>query len=143
MRDAWPEEHVAALREFISAGSFQEIATMINQRFGTNYSRNAVLGKANRLELKSAHAREKSGKRPKQEKRRRPKQEKRRDIRPRTAPVEAPAPIVPLGIGLLDLNDCDCHYPLGDRPYTYCGHPRVWGKSYCAEHLQVMKRDRA
>ena len=142
MSDTWPEEHVAALQEYIAAGSFQEIATMINVRFGTNYSRNAVLGKANRLKLKSSHAREKSGKRP--------KQEKRRDIRPRAAPPPSDqlnsraiaAPLVPLGIGLLDLNDCDCRYPLGDRPYTYCGHPKVWGKSYCAEHLQVMKRER-
>ena len=132
----WPAEHVAALKEYIAAGSFQEIATMINQRFGTNYSRNAVLGKANRLKLKSSHAREKSGKRP--------KQAKRRDIRPRAAPPIAPVePYEPRRVGLLDLTSHDCHFPFGDGPFTFCGCPVATGKRYCAEHVRITKGDRA
>ena len=128
----WPAEHVAALREYIAAGSFNDIATMINDRFGTSYSRNAVLGKANRMKLLSTHAREKSGKRP-----------KRRDIRPRAAPRIAPAaPCDPRGVGLLDLTSHDCRFPFGDGPFTFCGCPVATGKPYCAEHVELTKRER-
>ena len=48
----WPEEHSRALTEFLSRGmSRAKIAAAINGQFNTSYSRNAVIGRACRMEL--------------------------------------------------------------------------------------------
>ncbi|MGB6080258.1 MAG: GcrA family cell cycle regulator [Xanthobacteraceae bacterium] len=48
----WPEEHDAQLRiEHRTTATFSEIAEVLNKRFGTQYSRNAVIGRAQRLKL--------------------------------------------------------------------------------------------
>ena len=137
MKNNWPAEHEAALIEYIAAGSFQEIATMINQRFGTNYSRNAVLGKANRMKLLAGHARERDG-----------RPAKKRDIRPRAKPSVAPPlapaePSEPRHVGLLELIRHDCRFPFGDGPFTFCGCPVWQDKPYCADHVQITKGERA
>src|ERR1700753_975339 len=48
----WAPEHSAALTENLAQGmSYSEIARTINAKFGTNYSRNAALGRAKRIGL--------------------------------------------------------------------------------------------
>lgn len=46
----WPEEHEALLRELWNQGVGGTLITeMINGRFGTKYSRNAIQAKASRM----------------------------------------------------------------------------------------------
>ncbi|MET4477468.1 GcrA cell cycle regulator [Bradyrhizobium sp. F1.13.3] len=48
----WPSEHSDALRDYFLKGmSYAEIGRQINARFGTAYTRNAVVGRAKRLGL--------------------------------------------------------------------------------------------
>src|SRR5438128_3500749 len=48
----WSSEHSDALRDYFLKGmSYAEIGRQINARFGTAYSRNAVVGRAKRLGL--------------------------------------------------------------------------------------------
>src|ERR1700760_671871 len=50
--DSWPAQHSDALREYLARGlSYSEIANIINAKFGTNYTRNAVIGRGRRLGL--------------------------------------------------------------------------------------------
>ena len=42
--------------------------------------------------------------------------------------------IEPRHIAFAGLQRSDCRYPYGTGPYTYCGHPRADGSSYCAGH---------
>src|ERR1700756_5594253 len=49
---SWAPEHSTALREYLAAGlSFSRAADALNARFGTAYTRNAVLGRAKRMKL--------------------------------------------------------------------------------------------
>src|SRR3954452_4732521 len=48
----WAPEHSGALRDLLARRlSFSEVAAVINRRFNTAYSRNAVIGRARRLGL--------------------------------------------------------------------------------------------
>src|SRR3954447_856456 len=48
----WSSEHSDALRDYFLKGmSYAEIGRRINARFGTAYTRNAVVGRAKRLGL--------------------------------------------------------------------------------------------
>lgn len=47
----WADEHDDVLRSMIDTMSFTLIAATINQRFGTSFSRNAVIGRAHRMGL--------------------------------------------------------------------------------------------
>jgi GcrA cell cycle regulator len=48
----WAPEHSAALSEYLAQGmSYSEIARAINAKFNTTYSRNAALGRAQRMGL--------------------------------------------------------------------------------------------
>lgn len=52
----------------------------------------------------------------------------------RTAPRPKPEIPVPLMIGLMDLTDTTCRYPIGDGPFVFCGHEKQAGSSYCPGH---------
>lgn len=48
----WPSEHSDALRDYFLKGmSYAEIGRQLNARFGTAYTRSAVVGRAKRLGL--------------------------------------------------------------------------------------------
>jgi GcrA cell cycle regulator len=52
MQSTWEEAHSTALRELVEKGvPFSEVARALNKRFGTAYSRNAVIGRARRMGL--------------------------------------------------------------------------------------------
>lgn len=40
----------------------------------------------------------------------------------------------PLHISFASLNADSCRYPYGDGPFTFCGHVRFAGSSYCESH---------
>ncbi|UPK38460.1 GcrA family cell cycle regulator [Bradyrhizobium sp. 186] len=152
----WPSEHSDALRDYFLKGmSYAEIGREINARFGTAYTRNAVVGRAKRLGLAaptrvtspsivpSLHGESCL-------------------LSPRHAalpylnlpPKSALKPAAPVRlhcvgvqprlVPLVELGPVDCRYPYGgDRDgeeITFCGHPRQPGSSYCAPHLRLTRR---
>jgi len=135
----WPEEHSVALKTMVlaGAGSYAEIAAVLNAKFGSDYSRNACIGRAIRMGLPSSNPR------PTQ---RKPKS--RAESPPRFKPWKIDLPpvnkiaelrlqcveIVPLNLALIDLESCQCRWPYGDDQITFCGHPATTGSPYCLPH---------
>ena len=130
----WTDEQSAALQALLAAGiSYSEIAATINERFNTNFSRNAACGKGHRLQVKAP-----------QKPKAIPKQRERRpsiaaakpiprveEIRIRCAAIE------PRHLTLDQLETNDCRYPFGDNPFTFCGRLNLDGRSYCVEHFRL------
>lgn len=136
----WPAEHEAALRALVAegAGSHSVIAGILNEKFGSAYSRNAVIGKAGRMGL--------SVKCPKA-----PVLKAVREVRARLRPPAAnPKPseqqitvfrcaeVEPKNVALTDLSHNGCRWPYGDGPeFTFCDHPQFGDSSYCAAHFML------
>jgi GcrA cell cycle regulator len=113
--------------------SYGVIAARMSDKFGVTFSRDAVIGRANRLGL----------------------QAKGRSINLTTSPVirreRTPRPtkvspsverlrcveLVPLNLTLADLPENGCRYIAGDD-YLYCGHPRQDKSSYCTPHHHLV-----
>lgn len=58
----------------------------------------------------------------------------------RTVEVSVPTP---LNLSLNDLGSMQCHYPYGEGPFVYCGHPvSVKGAPYCCAHMQLCYLER-
>jgi GcrA cell cycle regulator len=148
----WAPEHSDALRDCLSRGmSYGQAANAINARFGTEFTRNAAVGRAKRLGLKTA-AGQKVLSRP-----RRPARwgesapnPPRKVVRPAApaAPAPIPEPVKPVKLrcvgikprllAFADLEPGDCRYPYGGEKegeaYAFCGHPRMPRSSYCRPH---------
>lgn len=148
----WTVEQSNALRNHIAAGmSYSQAAARINFDFGTNYSRNAAIGRANRIGV-SPPARLSTPKKP--------RVYKKREHKPKVRIVAANsnsnqfrviqvsetslaelrcAEVTPRGLTLSDLRKNDCRYPYGDSDFTFCGHPKLEGSSYCPEHFALTR----
>ena len=151
----WSSEHSDALRDYFLKGmSYAEIGRAINTRFGTAYSRNAVVGRAKRLGLgapvrmmsplivpslpgepgllSTRRAALLNLNLPPQSALKPAKPVKLRcvGVRPRLIP-------------LVELERGDCRYPYGGdkdgEEIAFCGHPRQPGSSYCAPHARVTR----
>lgn len=142
----WTEERIDQLKALYSdphiEWSFSEIAA----KLGGGLSRNAVIGKAHRLGLD----RRRTGAKPRPEV---------RTLRARPQGIgaavqkinmakDAPpqinlepfvmqcAEVEPLGIGLMDLTDKTCRWPVGEQPpFLFCGHPAQ--APYCPAHSRI------
>ena len=154
MQTNWAPEHTDALREYRARGmSFSEIADAVNEKFGTDYSRNATIGRARRMGLAGP---ERPVDRPRPPPkaaatRLRKSRERHAPESPRPVPVsERTEParlrcveIVPRHLSLVDLEPGDCRYPYGGdvegEAITFCGHPRRSGSSYCAPHFHLTR----
>ena len=158
----WASEHSDALRDCLSRGmSYGQAAKAINARFGTEFTRNAAVGRAKRLGLKAAPGRKVAlrppqGHRVPPEPKRKSKRETLRSAAAAT-PVPAPEPepgrpepvklrcvgIKPRLLAFADLEPGDCRYPHGGEkdgePMAFCGHPRLAGSSYCAPHHHLTR----
>ncbi|MBV9562412.1 MAG: hypothetical protein JOY90_18505 [Bradyrhizobium sp.] len=156
----WAPQHSAALREHLAQGlSYSEIANAINAKFGTFYTRNAVIGRGRRLGLGRPRQAEDF---PRPPKRLRRLPSKARPARPAASKAArsdsaghralAPMPrrrvprlrcvgIAPRLLSLTELEPGDCRYPYGgDRdgePIVFCGHLRMEGSSYCEPHFHL------
>lgn len=153
----WSSEQSDALRDYFFKGlSYAEIGRQINARFGTAYTRNAVVGRAKRLGLGLAT----------------PERmispsivpslpgESARPTPPRAAPpgLNLPPPsalkpanpvklrcvgVRPRLIALVELQLGDCRYPYGGdkegEEISFCGHPRQPGSSYCVPHAHLTR----
>jgi GcrA cell cycle regulator len=151
----WASAHSDALRDYFLKGmSFSQIGREINARFGTAYSRSAVIGRAKRMGLAPPERMDSPpiaplssgepqpisprpsspaewGRPPKSAfKRAAPVQLRCVGIRPRLIP-------------LLELEPGDCRYPYGGdkdgEEISFCGHPRRPGSSYCVPHFHLTR----
>lgn len=137
----WTPEQVERLRAALSAGKSVGVAAA-----ELGVSRNAAMGKASRvgmdMSVRPAVTQVRPGRPPSEV--RPPKTPRNpnnslqwKPARPRpSAPVMHEA-MPSLDVGLMDLHDRDCHWPYGDGPFLYCGHPALVGKSYCGPHFRV------
>jgi GcrA cell cycle regulator len=123
---AWPGALIDRLKTLWNENRLT--ASQMAERLGI--SRNAVLGKANRLGLPTHKA--KSAKpAPKPI----PKAKKLPPVLPIVDEPAPPAELQFVGVSLLELGPHDCRYPQGDAvPYRFCGQPKREGSSYCPYH---------
>lgn len=155
----WPSEQSDALRDYFLKGlSYAEIGHQINARFGTAYTRSAVVGRAKRLGL-IAPARISSpsivpplaggGWQPSPRRMKLPYL----NVPPPSA-MQPAAPVKlrcvgvqPRLVPLVELADSDCRYPYGGdkdgEEITFCGHPRQPGASYCPPHARLTRKSGA
>jgi GcrA cell cycle regulator len=150
----WAPEHSDALRELIALRlSCFEAAVAINRKFGTFYTRNAVLSRVRRMGLMAPRPPESSPGATSTLNRlgeilpakpgipwfRRPMPVFKRT---ETEPLRC-VEIEPRHLSLVDLERGDCHYPYGGdgegQAITFCGHPRLPGSSYCPPHFRLSR----
>ncbi|MCU1347749.1 MAG: GcrA cell cycle regulator [Acidobacteria bacterium] len=133
---SWSDERIARLKQLWTDGlSAREIATRLG-----GVTRNAVLGKLDRLGLLGGRARvTPTAKSPRRERRRAPIAR----TRPRTPAPAAPASVAPDWPGevawLEQLQSHHCRWPIGDplkAGFSFCGRRRARGP-YCSEHGEV------
>lgn len=124
---AWTDERIERLKALWDEGLS---ASQIAKELGEGVTRNAVIGKAHRLGLKSRPSPVKSDKKP----------VKRAQTKSDKQPVT-----------LLDLTDRMCKWPIGhpgEPGFHFCGKPVEPGMPYCAAHCaeayqaQPARRDR-
>lgn len=142
---SWLDEHSKWMASAILAGemSYASMASALNAKFGTNYSRNALIGRASRMGLINPYRIKAAKKEPKPKvhrSRQRYSPESRRVLtifenaeQIKVRCVE----IVPLHVSVLDLEPDMCRYPYGDSALTFCGHSKMAPYSYCAPHKHL------
>ncbi|MBM3489966.1 MAG: GcrA cell cycle regulator [Alphaproteobacteria bacterium] len=131
----WSEERVTVLRELWTTGFS---ARQIADRLGEGCTRNAVIGKANRLGL-SQPTRSSLTRRQKQ--RERQLQREQIPVRPARLPDSSPPPQpVSPGATILALTTSTCRWPLGDPTspdFRFCGANAKPGQPYCEAHARM------
>ncbi|EHR04735.1 GcrA family cell cycle regulator [Bradyrhizobium sp. WSM471] len=150
----WPSEHSDALRDYLLKGmSYTEIGRQINARFGTAYTRNAVVGRAKRLGL-IVQVRTTSPSivpvLPSGACLILPHRPALLNLPPKSAMKPAAqiklrcVGVQPRLVPLVELAGEDCRYPYGGdkdgEEITFCGHPSEPGSSYCTPHARLTRR---
>lgn len=155
----WPEDHTQELVRLAGEKlSYRAIAHALNEKFGTSYTKNATIGKAQRIGIVKESAPSVPGNcKPKPDRvvpYKIPSSRKTEGVKRevlRTKPNSSGgAPgfvrvtlaeislrcveIEPRNISLIELGPDDCRYPYGDNQITFCGHLKIDGSSYCARH---------
>src|SRR3990167_6237577 len=145
----WPEEHTAVFKRLYAEGlSGSQIAHLMNRELGTDYTRNAIIGKAHRM----GFARRSSKPRPRSQKWKAdaPKTRKLKPfVRYRELPRQRPFPLPPepvfmpldYHLTLMQLTERTCKFPVGDprdADFGFCGAPKAMdGGPYCSWHRQI------
>ncbi len=156
----WSDDHCAELTRLVASGMvYREIAATLNKTFGaSHYTKSAVAGKVQRLDL------------PRPVRAKRPPYVRKPKIKSPPRPrvfrevmrivsanisggmrivraVETDQPelrcveIEPRHRSLIDLEPGGCRYPYGDGPFTFCGHPKQDGSSYCTPHFHLCREE--
>jgi GcrA cell cycle regulator len=122
-------------------------ASLIGAELGV--SRNAVIGKWNRLGIKHKvppDGAERVVRQHRSYKRRRPTTKIwpspifKPVVVPRLRVVAPPAPVSLYPKGLLELKSGDCRFPIspdGSHDFLFCANPKAKGRSYCAGHYWI------
>lgn len=151
----WSDHCVSLLREHHAQGiSSSESARLINERYGTNHTRNAVIGKRNRLGLvggagdptRSAPVR--ATRAEKRSPRGKPHQAKPQPPKPQfkqeASGMRSVATTGFRHLDLLELKAGECKWPSsGDGPFTFCGcavFNNINALPYCAPHYALATR---
>ena len=134
----WTDRRIEMLRKLWDEGLS---CSMIAGELG-GITRNAVIGKADRLGLPRRRHQHEGPPRLA-----RPKrnfgfiQRNNPDVKP-VPFVPRAADVVPLNLGVLQLSDAKCRFPYGDHlegvPYTFCGHSVKRDKPYCPAHCALV-----
>lgn len=137
MLERWAPAMDAKLRALWATGiPASQIATKMHK------TRNSVIGRAHRLKLARRRNPGNRAPRPVRE----PRVKRVVVMKPRPVKnVESanikgnsphPLPSIPTArnLGLMDLTDAACRFPIGDGPYTFCGHETKPGSPYCEGH---------
>ena len=128
---AWTDDRIDQLKKLWDDGLS---ASQIAKELGEGVTRNAVIGKAHRLGLKSRPSPVKTDK-------------EKKKVAPKRVIKKADKQLV----SLLDLTDRMCKWPLGhpgDADFHFCGKNSEPGMPYCASHCaeayqaQPPRRDR-
>ena len=154
----WPSEHSDALRDYFFKGiSYAEIGRRINARFGTAYTRSAVVGRAKRLGLAPPTwmaSPSIAPSLPGEAGLPTPRQSAlpHLNLPPNSAMKPARVKLRCVGVqprlvALGELGRDDCRYPYGGdkdgEGIAFCGHPRQPGFSYCTPHARLTRRSDA
>ncbi len=116
---SWTEERVSLLKKMWGEG---RTAKEIAEALGDGVTRNAVIGKAHRLNLSSRVS---------------PIQQNKKPAKPIVQDNKKPKEG---GLQLKDLKDSMCRWPHGDpkeKGFHFCGDRRVPGLPYCLEHAKA------
>ena len=153
---SWTDEMLEFMKPLYAEEglSASRIAEAVNMRFGSSYSRNAIIGKLHRMgwviagRLKNKTVTNSASLE---------RAKKRKELAARklgTSPLQAllrsdafPLPasteelVIPLHERkqLVDLEANDCRWPIGDPMedgFHFCGRGKVQGISYCAHHAR-------
>ncbi len=137
----WSDDHYEELKACWSSGmSAERTANSINHKFGTNYSRNSIIGKVNRHGLSVAFGRVRA--QPTQKAPRAPRSPSLARVRLAIAnipDIEDSAIPFEQRKTLMTLERGECHWPVGDpasSEFFFCGGVAKEGKSYCAGHCK-------
>ena len=143
----WTSERVAQLRSCASAGlTCSQIAGEIG------VSRNAVIGKMNRLGLSrprtmAAPERQRAAGRPRSDNVTRLFSQHRILMRLPPEPLQPPETIRNgNGCSLLELTPGKCRWPInepGAADFCFCAHPQVEGLPYCVGHARIAYKSTA
>lgn len=154
-RSAWTPEIDADMLKLTQTGTtYNDAATILNAKYGTQFTRNSLIGRASRLGGYKPRVKpspeEREARKLAREARRNAERRKARQaqgVKPRRVTprpereitVLRCAEIEPLHISLFDLNKNTCRWPYGEGPYTFCGRPSD-GSTYCAPHFHLSLR---
>jgi len=149
---AWPPDHIAALRLLMAEGhSARTAAIEMNKKFGTAYSRNAIIGRCRREGVANVNrpgSKPKAEAAPSEAEERKPTADKsavvKRGLVKRVRASDAPPAAPHRPIPFLKLKSWHCRAPLGegmdemvrdaDGLPLFCGRTKLEGSSYCVEH---------
>lgn len=145
----WTEETKAFVSDLYCASgvcSFADMAKLLNEKFGTSYTRNAVMGVSKRLGLKgkppAPPTKKTSSTRAHLVARLRIVKSNHNGGTPRIIQTFEPAQtaalrcaeVEPRNLIFAELEKGDCRYPYGDQTFLFCGHPIQEDSSYCPAH---------
>lgn len=138
--DTWTPAAVAHLRaEFAKGVSGALIAESLHAELGILVSRNAIMGKLNRLGIKRGDAPVTLSRTPRPRKPKNAIDAKIADIREQLSVAPKSEPQFRC-VGLLDLTHDMCRYPHGDpgqEGFGFCGEQTFAGTSWCPFHFRI------
>lgn len=156
MKDSiWTNERVAAFQRYCDLKSFSyaEIAARLTTDFQISFTRNMCIGKAGRMGIVAPFSHQhplapaKRAVAKVRVRTRKPRMvktgfanfamRKQESLEYKLQCVE----IVPRNLPFLALEANDCRYPYGDDVFTFCGHPKREGSSYCTPHFHLTRQE--